>query len=140
MQIYFFPYITVCAYSLPANQIVDRYTLIPQSETMIPMTEITNSRLFLWRWKLKLSLKHYAANHYQCIIYPHLKEVQESFDVTKELFHGGLLDVQAEILNQFLVHGGHVFMHFDQNIDLVFGAAVETVSAVKEITYVPSLN
>ena len=72
--------------------------------------------------------------------YSYLEKVQESFDVTKELFHGGLLDVQAEILNKFLVHGGHVFMHFDQNIDLVFGAVIETVNAVKEITYVPSLN
>ena len=32
-------------------------------------------------------------------IYPHLKKVQESFDVTKELLHGGLLDVQAKILD-----------------------------------------
>ena len=66
--------------------------------------------------------------------YAYLKKVQESFDVTKKLFHGGLLDVQAEILNQFLVHGGHVLMHLHQNVDLVFGAAVETVNAVKEIT------
>ena len=31
-------------------------------------------------------------------------------------------------------------MHLNQNIDLVFGGAVETVSAVKEITYFPSLD
>ena len=31
-------------------------------------------------------------------------------------------------------------MHLHQNIDLVFGAAVETVNAVKEITDVPSFN
>ena len=31
-------------------------------------------------------------------------------------------------------------MHLNQNIDLVFGGAVETVSAVKEITYFPSLH
>lgn len=85
------------------------------------------------------SLKHCAANHYKCI-YPYLIKVQESFDVTEELFHGGLLDVQAEILNQFFVHGCHVFMHLHQNIDLVFGATVKTVSAVKEISYVPSLK
>lgn len=28
-------------------------------------------------------------------------------------------------------------MHLNQNINLVFGGAVETVSAVKEITYLP---
>ena len=72
--------------------------------------------------------------------YSYLEKVQESFDVTKELFHGGLLDVQAEILNKFLVHGGHVFMHLNQNIDLVFGAVIETVNAVKGITYVPTLD
>ena len=76
---------------------------------MIPMTLIQNSRLFLWRWKRSLAKiqparastqwpKQCERNQYKCI-YPYLKKVQESFDVTKELFHGGLLDVQAEILN-----------------------------------------
>ena len=62
----------------------------------------------------------------------YLKKVQEGFDVTKELFHRGFLDVQTEILDQFLVHGGHILVHFHKNVDLVLGAAVKTVSVVKE--------
>lgn len=62
----------------------------------------------------------------------YLENVQERFDVTKEFFHGSLLDVQAKILNELLVHGSHVFMHLNQHINLILGALIETVTAVKE--------
>ena len=62
----------------------------------------------------------------------YLESVQEGFDITKELFHGCLLYVQTEKFDEFLVHCGHVFVHLNKNIDLILGAAIKTVRAVKE--------
>lgn len=58
--------------------------------------------------------------------------VQERFDVTKEFFHGSFLGVQTEKFHDFLEHGSHVFMHLNQHVDLILGAVIETVKAVKE--------
>ena len=62
----------------------------------------------------------------------YLESFQEGFDITKELFHGRLLYVQTEKFDEFLVHCGHVFVHLNKNIDLILGAAIKTVRAVKE--------
>ena len=62
----------------------------------------------------------------------YLEGVQEGFDITKKLFHGCLLNVQTEKFDEFLVHCGHVFVHLNKNIDLILGAAIKTVRAVKE--------
>ena len=66
----------------------------------------------------------------------YLEGVQEGFDITKKLFHGCLLNVQTEKFDEFLVHCGHVFVHLNKNIDLILGAAIKTVRAVKEKTYI----
>ena len=79
------------------------------------------------RWKL---IYHLDFHLNLPLIY--LEGVQEGFYVTKELFHGRLLNVQTEKFDEFLVHCGHVFVHLNKNIDLILGAAIKTVRAVKE--------
>ena len=70
----------------------------------------------------------------------YLEGVQEGFDITKKLFHGCLLNVQTEKFDEFLVHCGHVFVHLNKNIDLILGAAIKTVRAVKEKTCIWSCH
>ena len=79
------------------------------------------------RWKL---IYHLDFHLNLPLIY--LEGVQEGFYVTKELFHWRLLNVQTEKFDEFLVHCGHVFVHLNKNIDLILGAAIKTVRAVKE--------
>ena len=79
------------------------------------------------RWKL---IYHLDFHLNLPLIY--LEGVQEGFYVTKELFHGRLLNVQTEKFDEFLVHCGHVFVHLNKNIDLILGVAIKTVRAVKE--------